>query len=98
MSQLTINCHVTLIVLRTNHYFTATNVTDEFEEALSNCHSPQIRENGQLLVRMCRGMSHFCQKWPLANVVEFGEYHKWPHFGECEFGEYSKCFWRVWRI
>jgi hypothetical protein len=65
---------------------------------LSNGHSPQIRENGELLVRMCRGESHFCQKWPLANVVKFGEYHKWPHFGECEFGEYSKCFWRVWRI
>ncbi len=24
---------------------------------------------------MCRGESHFCQKWPLANVVEFVEYH-----------------------
>ena len=49
----------------------------------------QIRENGELLVGMCRGESHFCQKWPLANVVEFGEYHKWPHFGECEFGVFK---------
>jgi hypothetical protein len=40
---------------------------------LSNGHSPQIRENGELLVRMCRGESHFFQKWPLANVGEFGE-------------------------
>ena len=63
---------------------------------LSNGHSPQIRENGKLLVRMFRGESHYCQKGPLANVVEFGEYHKWPNFGKCEFGEYSKCFWRVW--
>ncbi len=37
MSQLTINCHVTLIVLRTNHYFTSTNVTDEFEDACIVC-------------------------------------------------------------
>ena len=59
-----------------------------FVSFLSNGHSPQIHENGELLVRMCRGESHFCQKWPLANVVEFGEYHKWPHFGKCKFGEY----------
>jgi hypothetical protein len=51
-----------------------------------------------LLMRIWRGESHFSQKWPLANVVEFGEYHKWPHFGKCKFGEYSKYFWRVWRI
>ena len=31
---------------------------------LSNGHLPQIRENGKLLVRMCRGESHFSQKWP----------------------------------
>ncbi len=49
-------------------------------------------------MRMCRGESHFCQKWPLANVVEFGEYHKWPHFGECESGESVTAFWRNWRI
>jgi hypothetical protein len=29
---------------------------------LSNGHSPQIRQNGELLVRMCRGESHFSQK------------------------------------
>ncbi len=41
---------------------------------LSNGHSPQIRENGELLVRMWRGESHFSQKWRLANVGESGEY------------------------
>ncbi len=40
---------------------------------LSNGHSPQIRENGELLLRMCRGESHFSQKWPLANVGKSGE-------------------------
>jgi hypothetical protein len=40
---------------------------------LSNGHSPQIRETRSLLVRMCRGESHFFQKWPLANVSESGE-------------------------
>ena len=37
---------------------------------LSNGHSPQIRVTRSLLVRMCRGESHFFQKWPLANVGE----------------------------
>jgi hypothetical protein len=41
---------------------------------LSNGHSSQIRENGELLVRMWRGESHFSQKWLLANVGESGEY------------------------
>ena len=41
---------------------------------LSNGHSPQIRENGELLVRMWRGESHFSQKRPLASVGESGEY------------------------
>ena len=40
---------------------------------LSNGHSPQIRKNGKLLVRMCRIRVSFFQKWPLANVGEFGE-------------------------
>ncbi len=40
---------------------------------LSNGHSPQIRHNGELLVRMCRGESHLSQKSPLANVGESGE-------------------------
>ncbi len=44
-----------------------------FASIVSNGHSPQIRENGELLVRMCRGESHFSQKWPLANVGESGE-------------------------
>ena len=42
-------------------------------QKVSNGHSPQIRQNGKLLVRMCRGESHFSQKWPLANVGESGE-------------------------
>ena len=45
-----------------------------FELFVSNGHSPQIRENGELLVRMWRGESHFSQKWRLANVGESGEY------------------------
>jgi hypothetical protein len=44
-----------------------------FGPQLSNGHSPQIRENGELLVRMCRGESHFSRKWPLASVGEFVE-------------------------
>jgi hypothetical protein len=40
---------------------------------LSNGHSPQICENGELLVRMCRGESHFSRKWPSASVGEFVE-------------------------
>jgi hypothetical protein len=40
---------------------------------LSNGHSPQIRQNGELLVQMCRGESHFSQKSPLANVGKSGE-------------------------
>ncbi len=43
------------------------------EVCLSNGHSPQIRQNGKLLVGMCRGESHFSQKSPLANVGESGE-------------------------
>ncbi len=43
------------------------------EYLLSNGHSPQIRENGELLVRMCRMRVTFFQKWPLANVGESGE-------------------------
>jgi hypothetical protein len=45
----------------------------EFEFCISNGHSPQIRQNGELLVQMCRGESHFSQKSPLANVGESGE-------------------------
>ncbi len=37
---------------------------------LSNGHSPQIRQNGKLLAQMCRGESHFCQKWRMSNVSE----------------------------
>ena len=62
---------------------------------LSNGHSPQIRQNGELLVRMCRGESHFSQKWPLANVsecIESGE-SGWRMSGECiESGESG---WRM---
>jgi hypothetical protein len=48
---------------------------------VSNGHSPQIRQNGELLVRMCRGESHFSQKWRMSNVskcIESGEM-----VGEC---------------
>ena len=65
---------------------------------LSNGHSPQICQNGELLVRMCRGESHFSQKRRMSNVSEFGEYHKWPHFGECESGESVTAFWQIWQI
>jgi len=44
-----------------------------FKSQLSNGHSPQIRKNGELLVRMCRMRVSFFQKWPLANVGKFGE-------------------------
>jgi hypothetical protein len=67
-----------------------------FSFILSNGHSPQIRENGELLVRMCRGESHFSQKWPLANVGESGEssQHGLANVGES--GESSqKCLANV---
>jgi hypothetical protein len=54
---------------------------------LSNGHSPQIRENGKLLVRMWRGESHFSQKWRLANVGEFGESAQHGSANVGEFGE-----------
>jgi hypothetical protein len=54
---------------------------------LSNGHSPQIRENGELLVRMWRGESHFFQKWRLANVGESGEYSVNGLANVGEFGE-----------
>jgi hypothetical protein len=63
---------------------------------VSNGHSPQIRQNGELLVRMCRGESHFSQKWPLANVGESGEssQHGLANVGES--GESSqKCLANV---
>jgi hypothetical protein len=47
--------------------------TLSYEIILSNGHSPQIRQNGELLVQMCRGVSHFSQKSLLANVGESGE-------------------------
>jgi hypothetical protein len=37
---------------------------------VSNGHSPQIRQNGELLARMCRGESHFSQRWQMSNVSE----------------------------
>jgi hypothetical protein len=49
------------------------NIQNIFEFIISNGHSPQIRQNGKLLVQMCRGESHFSQKSPLANVGESGE-------------------------
>jgi hypothetical protein len=40
---------------------------------VSNGHSPQIGENGELLVQICQGESHFSWKWLLASVSESGE-------------------------
>ncbi len=51
---------------------------------LSNGHSPQICENGELLVRMCQMRVTFYQKWPLANVGESGES--------------VTAFWQIWQI
>ncbi len=60
---------------------------------LSNGHSPQIRENGKLLVRMCWGESHFSQKWPFANV---GESNESSQHGLANVGESSqKCLANV---
>ncbi len=50
-------------------------INNLFDPRLSNGHSPQIRQNGELLVRMCRGESHFCSilaKFAGANVGESG--------------------------
>jgi hypothetical protein len=44
----------------------------DVETNISNGHSPQIRQNGELLVRMCRGESHFSQKSPLASPGKVG--------------------------
>ncbi len=43
---------------------------------LSNGHSPQIRQIRELLVRMCRGESHFSQKIGFGECGEFGEYRE----------------------
>ncbi len=56
---------------------------------ISNGHSRQIRETRRLLVRICRGESHFSQKWPLANVGESGEYSVSSLANVGESGEYS---------
>ena len=57
------------------------NKNSETAKKLSNGHSPQIRQNGELLARMCRGESHFSQRWRMSNVsecIESGEM-----VGEC---------------
>jgi hypothetical protein len=68
---------------------TSTIMRSKFKKALlvSNGHSPQIRKNGELLVRMWRGESHFSQKWRLANVGESGEYSVNGLANVGEFGE-----------
>jgi hypothetical protein len=58
-----------------------------FDIQLSNGHSPQIRENGELLLRMWRGESHFSQKWRLENVSESDEYSVNSLANVGEFGE-----------
>ena len=56
---------------------------------LSNGHSRQIRKTRSLLVQICRGESHFSQKWPLANVGKSGEYSVNGSANVGESGEYS---------
>ncbi len=83
-----------------------------FGGKLSNGHSPQIRVTRSLLVRMCRGESHFFQKWPLANVGESGEskQNRLANVGESgeseqnrlanvgEFGEYLPSLGKCWHM
>ncbi len=64
-----------------------TYITIRMGGNLSNGHSPQIRENGELLVRMCRGKAHFSRKWPLASVGESGESAQHGLANVSEFGE-----------
>jgi hypothetical protein len=75
------------------------NLSKLYTYLLSNGH--QIRENGELLVRMCRGESHFSQKWPvgesgeysvngLANVGEFGESAQQGSANVGEFGKFGE--------
>ena len=51
-------------------------IIDLVKILLSNGHSPQIRQIGELLVRMCRGESHFSQKIGFGECGELGEYRK----------------------
>jgi hypothetical protein len=44
-----------------------------FTFILRNGHSRQIPKTRKLLARICRGESHFSQKWPLASVGKSGE-------------------------
>ncbi len=65
---------------------------------LSNGHSPQICENGELLMRMWRGESHFSQKWRLANVGEYsvngfanvGKFGESAQHGSAKVGEFGE--------
>ncbi len=63
--------------------------SNEVVQILSNGHLRQICETRPLLVRICRGESHFSQKWPLANVGEAGEYSVNGLANVGESGEYS---------
>ena len=66
--------------------------SNEVVQILSNGHSRQICETRPLLVQICRGESHFSQKWPLANVGESGESSEYSVNGLAnvgESGEYS---------
>jgi hypothetical protein len=56
--------------------FKSWNFSIIFVLFLSNGHSPQIRQIGELLVRMCRGESHFSQKIGFGECGELGEYRK----------------------
>ena len=63
-----------------------------FGNFLSNGHSPQIRVTRSLFVQMCRGESHFFQKWPLANVSESGksEQNRLANVGESGVSEQNR--------
>jgi hypothetical protein len=85
-------------------YAKKTYVFEKKRGFLSNGHSPQICQNGKLLVRMCRGESHFSQNvecermyrvrgngWRMSGeCIESGE-NGWRMLGECiESGHFSK--------
>jgi hypothetical protein len=62
---------------------------------LSNGHSPQICENGELLVRMCRGESHFSQKRPFGKCRRVWRVRENRLANVSESGESGKIGWRM---
>jgi hypothetical protein len=80
--------HQKLNIFKILLYFKRVSLTHKSKFKLSNGHSPQICKNGELLVRMCRMRVSFFQKWPLANVGEFGESEQNRLANVGESGEY----------